>query len=138
MRGGALLFGLVLALAGCGDDGGASAGMLSVAGRWSGAFQSNTTSLAPFMVEAIINQDTNGNLTATISFADSPCISSANLKGTITGMNLVLAGSDSVGDNITFRGSTNASGTQMSLAYVLNASASGRCETDNGTGTLSK
>ena len=67
----------------------------------------------------------------------SPGISE-NLKGTIAGLNVILAGSDAIGDNITFKGTTNAIGSQMSLSYVLNAGASGRCETDNGTGILSK
>jgi len=73
-----------------------------------------------------------------MAFFDSPCISAANLRGTITGLSVALAGSDNAGDNITLKGTTNTAGTRMSLVYRLNASASGRCETDDGTGTLSK
>ena len=72
------------------------------------------------------------------SFTNSPCISNANLKGSIAGLNVSLAGYDSVGDNVTFNGTTNSSGTEMSLAYIINAGASGRCETDSGMGTLSR
>lgn len=138
MNRGAWLFALVLALAGCGGHGAMSTNMLSVAGRWSGPFQSTDTSSLSFTARLLINQDANGNLAAAASFIGSPCIESANLKGAIVGLNVTLSGSDSIGDSITLHGTTNTSGTQMVLRYTLNAGASGRCETDNGTGTLIK
>jgi hypothetical protein len=39
-------------------------------------------------------------------------------------------------NNITFRGALDSSGTILNLTYVLNSSASGRCESDNGSRTL--
>jgi len=56
----------------------------------------------------------------------------------VNGSAVVLAGSDADGDNITFRGTLDSTGTLLSLNYVLNGSAGRRCETDNGSGTLGK
>lgn len=128
---------LLTALLNC--CGGASqSGMLSVAGRWAGVFQSNDLSLVPFTILATITEDSSGNLTAAASFLKFACMSAANLKGTLSGTTITLAGSDSIGDNVTFKGMSNSQGTQMSLRYVLNASASGKCETDSGSGMLTK
>jgi hypothetical protein len=118
--------------------GGKQSGVLSIAGGWSGVFRSSNASIAPFTVMATIDEDNSGNLTATASFLNFPCLTAASLKGAITEMNVTFAGSDSAGDNVTLKGTSNTAGTQMSLSYVLNAGASGKCETDNGTGTLTK
>ena len=50
----------------------------------------------------------------------------------------VLAGSDEEGDNITMRGTVDKTGTLLKASYILNGSATGRCETDDGTGNLAK
>jgi hypothetical protein len=118
--------------------GGNQSVVLSIAGRWSGVFRSSNASIAPFTVMATINEDNSGVLTATASFLNFPCLAAASLKGTITGMKVTFAGSDSAGDSATLEGTSNTAGTQMSLSYVVNGGASGKCETDNGTGTLTK
>ena len=56
----------------------------------------------------------------------------------MTGTSLVLAGSDEEGDNITVRGTLDSSGTILKSSYILNGSATGKCETDHGTGDLAK
>jgi hypothetical protein len=56
----------------------------------------------------------------------------------VSGLNVVLAGSGPNGDSITFKGTVDSAGTQLTLNYILNASASGKCETDDGAGTLDK
>ena len=56
----------------------------------------------------------------------------------MNGSNVVLAGSDADGDNITFGGTLDNPSALLTLNYVLNGSASRRCETDNGTGTMWK
>lgn len=123
-------------LDGCG--GGSRSGMVSLAGEWAGRFQSSNASFAPFTVSAAITQDSNGNLTAMASFLNFLCLRAATLKGTLSGANVALVGSDSIGDNISLKGTSNSAATQMSLSYTLNASASGKCETDSGTGMLTK
>lgn len=60
-----------------------------------------------------------------------------NLTVTINGSAIVFAGSDEKGDSLTIRETLSAA-NQLSLTYSLNGSASGRCEADQGTGTLSK
>ena len=42
------------------------------------------------------------------------------------------------GNNITVRGTVDATGTMLKANYILNGSASGRCEADGGTGSLAK
>lgn len=112
--------------------------MVSLAGEWAGSFQSSNTSFAPFTVSAAITQDSDGNLTVMASFLNFPCLSAATLKGKLSGGNVTLVGSDRIGDSIILKGTSNSAGTQMSLSYSLNASASGKCETDTGTGMLRK
>jgi len=36
------------------------------------------------------------------------------------------------------RGTVDKTGTLLKASYILNGSATGRCETDNGTGNLAK
>jgi hypothetical protein len=68
----------------------------------------------------------------------SKCVKDANFQVTVTGTTITIAGSDAEGDNITFKGEIDPSGTQLTVNYILNASASGRCETDDGSGILTK
>jgi hypothetical protein len=60
------------------------------------------------------------------------------LEVTVTGSDVVLAGSDKDGNNMTVRGSLDNTGTLLKSTYILNGSATGECETDDGTGTLTK
>ena len=60
------------------------------------------------------------------------------LKVTVTGSKVVLAGSNEHGDNITVRGTVDNTGTLMKSTYILNGSATGSCETDDGSGDLVK
>ena len=60
------------------------------------------------------------------------------LEVTVTGSKVVLAGSDEEGDNITVRGTVDKTGTLLKSSYILNGSATGRCETDTGTGSLAR
>jgi len=36
------------------------------------------------------------------------------------------------------RGTVDNTGTQLKSTYILNGSGTGKCETDDGTGTLAK
>jgi hypothetical protein len=68
----------------------------------------------------------------------SECVRGIKLQVTVNGANVVLAGSDPEGDSMTLRGSLDTSGTLLNLRYIVNGSASGKCETDQGSGTLGK
>jgi hypothetical protein len=107
----------------------------SLTGTWEGRFSSRN--FASFPVTLVVNQGVGGRLTGAVNLI-SPCLRNANLQITIEGSNVVLAGQDPEGDTITFEGSLDEQGTQLTMSYILNGSATGRCETDDGSGTLDK
>ncbi|QNI30601.1 hypothetical protein H7849_15820 [Alloacidobacterium dinghuense] len=100
-------------------------------------FYSNHSDVAPFTITVVINPDSRGHLAGSSNLT-SHCLKGAHLEVTVTGSNVVLAGSDKEGDNVTLRGSLDNTGTQLKSTYILNGSATGGCETDDGTGTLTK
>ncbi len=106
-------------------------------GTWSGTFFSKHANVAPFTMTVVINPDSNGHLIGT-STLNSNCLKEVRLEVTVKGPQITLAGSDDEGDNITVRGTVDGTGTMLKANYILNGSASGRCETDGGTGNLSK
>jgi hypothetical protein len=114
---------------------GAATNPPSLAGTWQGRFSSRN--FASFPVTLIINQAVGVKLTGAVNLG-SPCLRNANLQVTVSGLNVVLSGSGPKGDSITFKGTVDSAGTQLTMTYILNASASGKCETDDGAGTLDK
>ena len=108
-----------------------------VRGRWSGTLSSNHSGVAPFTITVAINADSRGHIVGS-STLNSHCLKGARLEVTVTGSTVVLAGSDKGGNNMTLRGSLDNTGTLLKSAYILNGSATGGCETDDGTGTLTK
>lgn len=110
---------------------------VDVTGTWIGKFVSKNPETPSFTITVVIDPDSNGNLTAK-STLTSRCLKRAQLKVTIEGSKIVLAGSDEQGDSLTLRGTVDESGTILKSAYILDGSATGRCEIDNGTGTLTK
>jgi len=110
---------------------------LDVRGTWSGAFFSKHSNVAPFTMTVVINPDSRGHLIGTSSL-NSDCLKGVQLEVTVTGSQVVLAGSDEEGDSMTVRGTVDKTGTLLKTNYILNGSASGRCETDDGTGSLAK
>ena len=85
----------------------------------------------------VISPDSRGHLIGSSSL-NSDCLKGAQLEITVTGSQVILAGSDEAGDNITVRGTVDNTGTLIKAKYILNGSATGTCETDDGTGTLAK
>jgi hypothetical protein len=116
---------------------GATQPTVDVRGTWSGTFFSKHSNVAPFTLTVVINPDSRGHLIGS-STLNSDCLKDARLEVTVTGSNVVLAGSDENGDNITVRGTVDTTGTLMKASYILNGSATGKCETDNGAGSLAK
>lgn len=108
-----------------------------VRGTWSGTFYSKHSNVAPFTMTVVINPDSRGHLIGN-STLNSDCLKGAILQVTVTGSKVVLAGSDQEGDNITVRGTVDGTGTLLNANYILNGSATGKCETDDGTGSLGK
>ncbi len=105
----------------------------SLVGKWSGRVSSRN--FASFSVTIDVAPDSKAHLTAD----GSPCFGEADLVVTTRGSNSVtLAGSSKAGESITFKGTIDSSGKQLDLTYIANGSASARCETDQGAGTLDK
>lgn len=110
---------------------------VDVTGTWSGTLYPKNSNVTPFSITIVVSRDPHGQLKATSSLSHD-CLNGAHLTVTLNGANLVLAGSDDEGDNITVRGTLDSSGTLLKSSYILNGSATGRCETDHGTGDLAK
>jgi hypothetical protein len=108
-----------------------------VTGTWSGTFFSRHSNVPPFTMTVVISPDARGHLIGS-STLNSSCLLGAQLQVMVTGSTVVLAGSDEDGDNITVRGTVDNTGTMLASNYILNGSATGRCETDDGTGNLAK
>jgi hypothetical protein len=110
-----------------------------ITGTWSGSFQAShaTAAVAPFTMTVVISSDPNGHLVGDASLV-AHCLKSHRLHVTVNGPDVVLAGTDADGDNATFRGTLDGTGTLLTLKYMINGSASARCEIETGTGSLSK
>ena len=106
-------------------------------GTWSGTFVSRNADISPFTITVKINKDLSGHLIGESSLV-SDCLDSHHLQITLKNSNVELAGSDEKGDSVTFSGTVDNSGTILSLHYIINGSPSGRCEIDDGNGTMGK
>lgn len=106
-------------------------------GTLSGTFISSQSDISPFTIAVKINKNSSGHLVGDASLV-SDCLDSHRLDVTVNGSNVLLAGSDATGDTVSFRGTVDATGTVLKLNYIINGSPSGRCEIDNGTGTMGK
>jgi len=108
-----------------------------ISGTWSGTFFSNHPNVPSFSMTVVITPNGKAHFTGDSSL-NSHCLKGAKLQITVAGTKVVLAGSDPEGDNLTLRGTLDPTATMLQSSYILNASASGRCETDDGTGSLAK
>jgi hypothetical protein len=93
--------------------------------------------MEPVTMTVVITPDSSGHLVG-VSDLISECVRGIKLQVTVNGGNVVLAGSDPEGDGMTLRGTVDTSGTLLNLCYIFNGSASGKCETDQGSGTLGR
>jgi len=119
------------------DFGASGQGSSPLKGTWSGSFFSRHSNVPGFSITVVINPNSRGHLVGNSSL-NSDCLKNAKLQVSITGSNVVLAGRDPEGDNLTIHGTLDSTNSQMQATYIVNGSASGRCETDDGTGSLSK
>ena len=106
-------------------------------GTWSGTFISKNSEISPFTITLKINQDSGGHLVGDANLV-SDCLKSHRLHLRISGSNVELAGSDANGDIVAFSGTLDNDATMLKLNYIINGSASGRCQIDDGTGTMAK
>ena len=115
----------------------AGAPAIDIRGTWSGTFYSNHSGVVASTMTVVISTNSRGRIVAG-SILTSQCLKSARLQITVTGSDVVLAGSDKEGNNMTLRGSLDNTGTLLKSTYILNGSATGGCETDDGTVTLAR
>ena len=114
-----------------------SSASIDLKGAWSGTLFPKHSNVAPFTITVVVGPNDDGNLVGTATLS-SDCLKDAPLEITVNGAKVVLAGSDESGNNITVRGILDKAGTLLRATYILNGSATGRCESETGTGTLAK
>jgi hypothetical protein len=115
----------------------AQSSLRDLVGTWSGTFQSAQTETSPFTMTIEIAPDSEGRLVGNASPA-ADCFKDTALQVMVNGATVVLSGSDPEGNNVTFRGGFDSSRTLLKMHYAVNGSASARCESDEGEGTLGK
>ncbi len=110
----------------------------AVQGTWSGTFRSKHTHIAPFTLALVITPDMHGHLVNKSGLTSYCLLRDVDLHVIVNGSDAVLAGTDEVGNTVTFHGTIDKTGRVLTLNYVTNGSASGKCETDDGTAYLEK
>ena len=132
-----IYFALLIFLLPCASTPSVAQGTPNLYGSWSGTFTSNHSDVQPFFLSIIITSDSSGRLIGN-STLEAKCMKNANLNVTLNGSNIVFAGNDGHGDNLTIRGTLDPSGTIIDSTYIMNGSQGGGCETDDGKGSLQK
>jgi hypothetical protein len=114
-------------------------------GHWSGTFRSKHFNKAPFTldldIEAADVPGHHGRKLGHLKNNSGPsyCIAgNVNLQIDRQGSKVTIAGINGTGDTITMVGTLDPTGSLMALNYVTNGSVSGKCETDDGTASLTK
>jgi hypothetical protein len=110
----------------------------AVQGTWSGTFRSKHSHIAPFTLTLVVNPDMHGHLTGTSGLGSYCLLRNADLHVIVSNSKAILAGTDEVGNSLTFEGTIDTAGRVLTLNYVTNGSASGKCESDDGTAFLQK
>jgi hypothetical protein len=106
-------------------------------GVWSGTLFSNHSNAGSFTITVVITPNSEGRLIGD-STLSSNCLRGAQLQVSVIGANIALAGSDEEGDSLTITGTLDSTGKVLQASYILNGSASGKCETDDGKGQLAR
>jgi hypothetical protein len=86
----------------------------------------------------VINPEMHAHLINKSAITTYCLLKDVDLYVTVSDSDVSLAGSDEVGNTITFEGTIDNSGRYLTLNYVTNGSASGKCESDDGTAKLEK
>lgn len=110
----------------------------AVQGTWSGTFRSSRSNIAPFMITMVINPKMHGHMINKWGISSYCLLNDVDLYVTVDDSNVSLAGTDEYGNTITFEGTIEKRGRLLTLHYVTNGSATGKCESDDGKGYLEK
>lgn len=125
-----------------GDQSGITAAAASqeaaVQGTWSGTFRSHHVRPAPFTLTLAVNPDMHGRIINQSGITSCLAKGNVDLHVIVNGSDVVLAGTDEVGNTLTFHGTIDKTGKVLALNYVTNGSRSGKCESDDGTARLVK
>jgi hypothetical protein len=109
----------------------------SLEGTWSGTFRSKHSHIGPFTLALEVDPNKHGHLLSS-GFSKYCLLRKVDLHVIVNGSNAVLAGTDEVGNTVTFEGTIDTTGRVLTLNYVSNGSATGKCESDDGTAHLDK
>ena len=116
-----------------------------ITGHWSGAFRSRHVHVTPFTADLTILPDEvpghHGRKLGQLKHGSDPSgclVGDVNVQIDRQGSNLVIAASTGKGDTVTLVGVLNQTGSVATLNYVTNGSISGKCESDDGTVSLTK
>jgi len=107
-------------------------------GTWTGTFRSNHAHISPFTLTVVVGPDMLGHVINQTGLTSYCILRPMDLHVIVNGSDTVLAGTDEVGNTLTFHGTVDTTGTVLTLNYVTNGSASGKCESDAGTAHLEK
>ena len=124
---------------------GACLAAMGDSGTWTGTHTTNVsgnpytgmvrpTDRMPVQLTLTLKEDTAGQVSGTATFINSACLHSANVAGTLSGMNLELKGDAGTDGSIVLSGSTDREGKTL----TLNSTVSGTCQAESGAGTLTK
>ncbi|MGH9776694.1 MAG: hypothetical protein ACRD50_17330, partial [Candidatus Acidiferrales bacterium] len=100
----------------------------AVQGTWSGTFRSKHSHIAPFTLTLVVNPTMHGHLINKSGLTSYCLLRDADLHVIVNGSNVALASTDEVGNTITFEGTIDKTARVLTLNYVTNGSASGKCE----------
>jgi hypothetical protein len=109
-----------------------------VHGTWSGTFRARHSHPAPFTLNLAIGTDNHGRIINQSGIISCLARGDIDLHVIVNGSDVVLAGADAVGNTLTFHGTIDSTGKVLNFNYTTNGSASGKCESDNGTAVLQK
>ena len=107
-------------------------------GTWIGTFRSKHAHIAPFTLTLLIDSNMLGHIIGPSGLTSYCLLKNADLQVITDGSRTVLAGTDPNGNTLTFDGTVDDTGTVLDLNYWANGSATGNCETDDGTAHLVK
>jgi hypothetical protein len=109
-----------------------------VVGTWSGTFRARHAQKAPFTLNITVDQNKHARITNTSGITSCLARGDVDLHVIVNGTDVVFAGTDNNGNSITFHGTIDKTGKVLTFNYVTNGSASGKCESDDGTANLQK
>src|ERR1700724_1252275 len=115
---------------GTGDQSRITAAAASPEAAVQGTWSSKHSHIAPFTLTLVVNPDMRAHLINKSGLTSYCLLRDVDLHVIVNGSNAALAGTDEVGNTITFEGMIDRTGRVLTLNYVTNGSASGKCESD--------